>query len=70
MIGIEKNGVFMQKNKPHLPNTNEKQKLTKPQKLKPHGSLGGLEGIPSWDSIEQAALDKEIEDMFYSNDIF
>lgn len=35
------------------------------KKLKPPGSLGGWEGLPDWNSIDQAALDKEIEDLFY-----
>lgn len=37
------------------------------KKLKSPGSLGGHIDMPAWNSIEQAALDKEIEDLFYAD---
>ena len=40
-------------------------KVDKP-KLKPPGAWAGL-GLPDWNDIDQAALDKEIEDLFYAD---
>jgi prevent-host-death family protein len=38
-----------------------------PPKLKPPGAWAGL-GLPAWNDIDQAALDKEIEELFYGSD--